>query len=439
MKPTTIAATAILWLGTLLGAFYLGNRQERTRDDNAATSPAVTAGSAGGDSASHHGNEGRKSGDREPGTKPPTVKQVLAKLKATMHGGAMQNPSSMMKVMGLLDKIRPEDVQEALAAAEAITDQQSKMLLTMCLMSKWAETDGPAAMKYAEEHSANGPMGQVAKMGVASAWAEKDPEAVWNWYKGQKDDNNGGMFGGNMVLVSLFSNMVETDPDQAFKRLEELDTPAKQMALAGMFQSALFDDDKRQQILKKIDTLPDEAERKQAKQMMLGQWAMLAPDQAMDWVKTQPQDEQHDLRETMGTMLMMNDPKKGANFVIDGASEEEKSKSYSRVISQWASMDANAAGAWLKEQPQGPQLDAARQSFVSATSQKDPASAMTWAGTITDPDQRVSATSTVYQAWKKKDAAAADQALGNSGLDAAQVQAVRAGQTAPEKATTADP
>ena len=429
LSITAIIGTAILWLGTLVGAFYLGNRQETGKDTAPSSNISVRAGSSGGSSASHHGNESRKAGDREVAARPLTVKQILAKMKATMRGSSMQNPSSMMKVMGLMDKIRPQDVQEALTEAESMTDPQSKMLLTMCLMSKWAETDGPGAMKYAEEHPANGPMGQVAKMGVASAWAEKDPEAVWNWYKGQKDDNNGGVFGSNMVLVSLFSSMVETDPDQAFKRLEELDTPAKQMALAGMFQSALFDDDKRQQILKKVDALPDEAERKQAKQMMLGQWAMLAPDQAMEWVKTQPQDQQHDLRETMGTMLMMSDPKKGANFVLDGATEEEKPKSYSRIVSQWANMDANAAGTWLKEQPQGPQLDEARQSFVYATSQKDPQTAMSWAATITNPDLRFSATSTAYQTWKKKDAAAADQALGSSGLDDAQIQAVKAGQT----------
>lgn len=432
LNTTTIAGTAILWLGTLLGAYHLGNRHETTNDGHAASGPAVTAGSARHHDASRSGRDARGLRDREAAAKPLTVKQVLAKVNAALRGGSMQNPSSMMKVMGLLDKIRPEDVQEALAEAEAMTDPQARMMVAMCLLAKWAEIDGPAAMKYAEEHATgSGPMGQMGKMSVAGAWAEQDPEAVWEWYQEQADKGGGGMAGGSLALVSLFASMAEHDLDLAFKRLAEIDGPGKLMALAGMCQSALFDDDKRGQILEKVDALPDETERKQAKQMMLGQWAMLAPEQAVEWVKTQPQAEQRELRETMATMLMMNDPRRGASLMMEGVSEEEQPQAYSQVVSQWARMDANAAGTWLKEQPQGPQLDEARQSFVNATCQKDPGNAMAWAATITNPDLRFRATKTAYQAWQQKDPAAADQGLANSGLDDAQIQAVKAGQSPP--------
>jgi hypothetical protein len=58
---------------------------------------------------------------------------------------------------------------------------------------------------------------------------------------------------------------------------------------------------------------------------------------------------------------------------------------------------------------------------------------MVWAGTITDPDSRVSATRTAYKAWHKKDAAAADQALNTSGLTAEQMESVKSdGPRTPE-------
>lgn len=92
-----------------------------------------------------------------------------------------------------------------------------------------------------------GPTGAILKMSVVSTWAEKDPEAVWAWYQANKEKDSGGMFGGNqMVLASIFSSLMTTDPDAAFKRLDELDKGARTMALAGMSQSALFDDTKRQ-------------------------------------------------------------------------------------------------------------------------------------------------------------------------------------------------
>ena len=53
---------------------------------------------------------------------------------------------------------------------------------------------------------------------------------------------------------------------------------------------------------------------------------------------------------------------------------------------------------------------------------------MAWAATITQPGLRYEATWTAYKAWKKKDPAAAEQALATSGLDEAVIQALENGQ-----------
>lgn len=430
-----IAAAGIVWIATVAGAYYLGHREPESIAGSRDKAGNVIGGPGGG-TAGKFGGKGSPGGSDKTGAEAPmTLKQILAKLKVSMRGGAMQNPTAMMKAMALIDKIRPEDLQEALSEAEAMTDQQQKMVLVMSLLAKWAEKDGPAAMKYAVEHSKGGGiMSQLGKMSVASAWAEHDPEAVWKWYKESGNQEGGGLMGGdNLMLTSLFTSLAGSDLDLAFKRLDEIDGPGKQMALAGMFQSTLFDDDKRAQILKKVESLPDPEERKQAKQMMMGQFAMLAPDQAMEWLKTQPPEDQKEMRETMGTMFMMSDPKKGAAMLLEGATDETKPKAYSTIISQWAAMDTNAAGTWLREQPQGAHLDEARSSFVRIASSKDPQSAMVWAGTITDPDSRVSATRTAYKAWHKKDAAAAEQALNTSGLTAEQMESVKSdGPRTPE-------
>ncbi|RYD30009.1 MAG: hypothetical protein EOP86_20720, partial [Verrucomicrobiaceae bacterium] len=401
LTPLAITTAGLLWLATLAGAYYYG----KARGTGGGDAPASSALAGGGGASAQ--SQGRHLPGAAPGTggvaagadsgKPPSVKAILAQMKEKMRGGGMQNPASMMKVMGLLDKIRPEDIPEALTEAEAMTDPQQKMTVLMALLGKWAESDGPAAMKYAEEHSSGmGIMAQIGKASVAGAWAEKDPEAVWKWYKDQGDKDTGGVMGGNMVLASLFSSLAAKDPDAAFAKLQEIEGPGRSMALAGLFQSALFDAEKRESLLKKVDSLPDESERKQARQMMLGQWAMLAPEEATAWVASQPAKDQSELRETMGTMLMMSDPKKGAAFMIEGATDEEKPKRYADIVGSWARMDTNAAGTWLSGQSQGPHLDDARQSFVGAASEKDPESAMAWAATITEESKRLSATTTAY-------------------------------------------
>lgn len=430
LNSTTIAATGILWLGSVGAAWYFGTRHGGGTDFPGRTRTESPDDTSGG---SRSGFPGRKGGilpgsAAEPG-KFLTAKQIIAKVRAGMQGGNMQNPMAMMKSLALLDNIRFHDIPEALAEVEAMKEPQQKMMMLMALMGKWAETDGPAAMKYAEEHPAGpGMMAQVGKMGVVSAWAEKDPEAVWKWYKNQSADDpgSGGMMSGNnLALSSIFSQMAAKDPELAFKRLDEIEGSGRQMALAGMFQSAMFDDDKRSAILKAVDAMPDDSERKQAKQMMLGQWAMMAPDEAVEWMKSQPQSEQGTMRESVGSMLMMSDPKKGAALLLEDATEAQKPQRYAQVVGTWAMSDTNAAGTWLRDQPQGPQLDDARSSFVSAASIKDPESAMAWAGTITDEAKRVTATGTAYHAWITKDPAAAEKSLSASGLSAEQMEKVR--------------
>ena len=426
MQLTTprILLVGSLWLGSLAATYHFG-KSSAANESGGALSDKSNVHVAGG-SGSNGNKNSSASATKAGGSDVLPLKTILAQMKTMLRGGSMQNPNTMMKLMGLLDKISPEDFPAALAEAEAMTEPQAKMMLQMAVLGKWASTNGPEAMKYAEEHAKNmGMMAQMAKMSVASAWAENDPEAVWKWYQSTKDNDNAGPMGGGMVLVSLFSNMAAQNPELAFKRLGELEGPTKQMALAGMFQGAMFDADKRTAILAQVDAMPDKTERDQARQSMLGQWMMFAPEEATDYIKRQPAAEQTALRQTAGQMLMMSDPKKGAAFIMDGATDADRSERYSSVVSSWAHMDANAAGTWLNAQPKGPELDKAKQSFVFAAATKDPESAMTWATTITDDNLKATAVGHAYTMWKKTDAAQADKALQASGLPQEKIQTLQ--------------
>ena len=369
-NPTLIVAALVLWAGTLIGSYQLGQRHQAgaAADASGNTVAAVSTARPGGSGRTDA--EGTTRERVHAADKRLTVKQVFAQLKATMRPGSMQNPMMMMRAMALLDKLGPADLPAALAEAESMKDPQAKAMVFMAVMGKWAETDGPAAMKYAEGYSKDpGMTGTLMKLSVAAAWAENDPNAVWEWYKSNKDTGTGGMFGGNqMVLMSLFSNMMANDPDTAFKRLDDLEPQAKMMALSGMSQSALFDDAKRQALLDRIDAMPEGSDRTDARRMLLSQWVMLAPDEAAAWVAKQPAADQKGLRQSMGTSFMMTDPKKGAAFLLEGASDEEKPQIYATVAGSWAASNPDAASAWLAEQGNGPEMDQARSSLAYAMS-----------------------------------------------------------------------
>lgn len=171
--------------------------------------------------------------------------------------------------------------------------------------------------------------------------------------------------------------------------------------------------------------MPDAEERTQARQMLLSQWVMFAPDEATDWLAKQPASEQKEMRATVGTMFMMSDPKKGASFMMEGATAEEKPSRYATVVSSWAATNPDAAATWLAEQGSGPELDQARSSLVFSLYKKKPAAAMDNARAITEENLRVSTATMVYQKWKVTDVAAADKGLDNLGLIAEQIQQIK--------------
>jgi hypothetical protein len=115
-------------------------------------------------------------------------------------------------------------------------------------------------------------------------------------------------------------------------------------------------------------------------------------------------------------MMMMSDPKKAAEFMLRNAEEKDRGSTYDQIVQSWSSQDPNGAGAWLGAQPQGPELDSARATFARNVASRDPESAMEWAKTVTEEQKRINAVEQVFKTWRKKDAAAAESALNNSGL-----------------------
>lgn len=439
MKPRILLLSA-LWAASLAAAWWFGHRTGTESTSNRLIATREVADGPGKPKSPGQGNGSTSSapGASNPlssGTAAPdgvpSVQSILAQVKALMRSGGMQNPSAMLKAITLLGQIRDEDIQSALKEAADIKEPQSKMMLEMVLLSRWAEKDGPAALKYATENAADkGPMMQMAKMGVLSAWAQNDPEAAWNYIQ-SNDEEGGGPFGGRgMMMMGLFSALASKDPDKAFARLAELDDPQeRQMALNGISQTA-YDDASRSRLMDEISRLPDKDERRDARAAILGQLAMMEPDQAITMTASLPDDERKEVSQRVGSMLMMSDPERGANYLLENAEPDKKGQTYQTIVSQWANHDPNKAGAWLGAQPQTPELDAARSSFATQVAQRDPESAMAWANTVTEENQRASAVEQVFNTWKKKDEPAALAALESSGLPPERLEGIRSGQKA---------
>lgn len=341
--------------------------------------------------------------------------------------GGMMNIRRVLRAIAPIAELDHSQIPEALAeVGRSIREPQQKMIFNSLLLGQWAETDGRAAMTYAQEKLEKGSMFDTAvTSSVVASWARRDPEAVWKWLETEnKNDPHDRIRG--MAVTSIFADMAVNNLDSALARVGALDEQSRAMALNGIASSA-SDDASRGRLLERTASLPPE-QRAQVRQKVSRQWAMNDPDGALAWIRSLPAEEQKPVRESAGQMMLMMKPALGAEVLLEGADEKNKPRLYEEVASLWAQQDARAAGEWLTKQPQGPELDRARRSFARVVAQLDPAAAMDWARSVQNEKQRTESVGQIYLQWHAKDAAAADAALGASGLPLDKVKQLREAQ-----------
>ena len=421
---------ALAWIATVAIAYFAGSSGGTSNPPVASSSQSASnAGGSGTDAARGAREVVRKIEPSEEeladgGKKDIALMIARARVEMGTGMGGMMNMRGMIRAISPLIELNDAQVQEALAEVEkTVKDPQGRMMFYSILLSQWAERDGRAALAYAEKNVEKGSMfGMGIKGPILGAWARTDPDAAWRWFEteGKKGDDSGQ---GNMLVHTLFAGLASRDIDGALARVEGLDASMKPMALNGIAMSGM-NADSRKRMLERSASLPQET-RDMLRQGALGQWAMMEPEAAISWLKTLPADEQKPLRSGLANSVLMMNPKQGADLLLKDASAEERPVIYDQVVSRIAWQNPKSAGEWLLEQPQGPELDSARMTFASIVARKEPATAMDWAKSVTKPELRESSISSVYAAWKQKDAAAADAAVVNVGLSAEALERVR--------------
>lgn len=429
-----------LWAVSVVTAYFLGS---------SGTPVASLPGSAAhrsnisGSSETENGADPKRAGrvvesfsssEIRPGDE-KNVQSIVARARVEMSSGisGMMNLSGMLRAMAPFADLDPAQLQEALKEVEdTVREPQAKMMLYSLLLGQWAETDGAAAMAYAEKHvKGKGQFESGTKFSVLGSWSRADPDAAWRWFQQQREKSSGDMTM-RPAVMALFTGMAARDLDSAVARLEMLEPEERQMAIAGITSTG-WSETSRQRLLDRAQSLDPEL-RKQIQGNVVRNWTMTDPEGAVKWMKTRAPAEQPELRSSIGQMLMMSDPQKGAQLLTEGVAEKDLPRTYDTIVGQWAHRDPKASGEWLTKQPQGAELDNARRTYAAIVAQRDPAAAMDWAKSVVKEGDREASVQQIYSVWHQRNAAAADAALDASGLPPEKIASFR---EAVSKKTTA--
>ena len=404
---------SIAWLASVAGVFCFGAwRGESSHATNGDR--AVTKASGSNDSAG-------PADDLPP--MPRDVPTVIAQAKTMLSrptGGGLEYIRAVLP----LAELDGAKVPEALAEVErTISDPKTRARYDALLLAKWAETDGAAALAYFDAKIAPGFVdNEGVRFGILREWARGNPDAAWQWYqklpKTEKPDHPA-----RMAASGVIQGMAETNLDAAFQHVALLDENVRNGALITIAATG-GSNERRGQILEGAKNLPP-AQRAEVQKSVLVNWVNYDADAAVKWLESHPDDNETTLRKTVGQQLLTVEPERGAKVLLEKTSEAEKPELYRSIAGTWANRDPVAAGAWLRSQPQGKELDPARSSFARTIVSKDPPAAIDWAKSVQDEKERDSALGYVFIYWSQKDPVAAAAALETSGLPEERVRRLK--------------
>jgi len=259
--------------------------------------------------------------------------------------------------------------------ADALPAWQKTKSLNSAL-TKWSEVEPASAAKFLDQFPTQDRELLGARMMIAQNWAASDPAAALAWAAAQGDGREG-----RISMSGVIAGWWDNDPRAAEAYVaEHLDALGTQSVM--QIASQIYRQDP-QRAKEWTNSLPTVDARRMATTNIAMQMASTDPKAASEWAATLPDDV--------------------------------RGRTLEGVIARWARNDSPAVGEWINGL-NGAVRDEAVSAFSSILSARDPASALTWATTVSDPTRRNTTVDRLVTGWLRRSPADAKAWIQNSAL-----------------------
>ena len=358
-------------------------------------------------------------GSATPTAAAPEAFRVVADAEEHLRAG-MLSQRGILKAFERMQQLDAQSVLDAVAELESMDPGRPNYgLLMLAVMGRWAELDGAAAMRYAEERL-EGDLRSGVLANVVSSWSESDPAAALEWFRDSEESGDlAAMLGGGAsgLLAPIFQGLANKDPEAALAALGEVATDAEyRSALTGMV-SAMAAAGRSEQLLAHVRRLPEDR-RGNARLAVVEQWAQFDPVDAARWIARQTDsNERATMAKRTALAWVRRDPQAALPWLFAHTPERQHSENLSEAIAIWARADPNAAATWLgHDAPETVDTDAAVAALSRQIIHRDPVSALAWASSMRNPAMREQTLGSVFAQWSIREPGVAREYLANAEL-----------------------
>jgi len=352
-------------------------------------------------------------------------------------------PGNSDRIKALMDfyaGLTPRQLADEARKLETLP-MSERMMASVLLFGRWAESDPTAAMGFS---NTMGFAGAFVRPTILQSWASTDPANAAKYYAanprefammGMMGGGRGPMGGGQSPASIIASEWARQDPAAALAWAGTLTTDQAQAMTAVIGAVAQSDPPKAASILASmpgtdktegyasiatkygaldfnaaqtwVRTLPAEAQAA-ALASAIGGLANTDPQAAAKQVALMPAGDAKDgaVAIVAGDLARAN-PQVAADFIKQQDSEPAQQNSMRQLMPTWVAQNPTAALAYANSWPAGAVRDSALLPYIMSNNTAAPTDLVNVAETVTDPGSRDRALGMAAARWMREDPAAA--------------------------------
>lgn len=309
------------------------------------------------------------------------------------------DPRRAARIIASLKELAAIDPQQALVMSAQIESLRDRERADRAILEVWASYAPIDALAWAETALA-GETRQVrnAKLdAIYRGFALMDPLAAYQSANllSQETRNDARM------RTRILQNIIET-----------------QIENGGLTQARAL-----------IEAMPEGSDRASLMEEMIDGWASYDPKNAASYILALGDQASERVKISLVDEWSESDPAAAAAWLSSLSPDDPAiARGAAEIIREWSRYDLNASAEWLNSLPASPELDRAVASYTFQAAQEDPASAMSWAESISSDNFRNRMMERVAAEWKSSDAKALENYINSSGLTDEQKESLRSAE-----------